>query len=168
MTAHWDTAHKCMPPEQLLAVASGLPRPLVFTNGVFDLLHPGHVACLELAREQGSALVVALNTDASARGLSKPGWDGARPVNPLRDRVRVMAGLACVSWVTWFDDPTPAALLQALKPEVYTKGGDYSEATLPETPLLAAWGGRVAILPRVGGHSSTALLQRIGGSDERA
>lgn len=160
----WDSALKCLPPERLIAMAPSMARPLVFTNGVFDLLHVGHVRCLELAGQQGSALVVALNTDASARGLGKPGWSGERPLNTLHDRSRVVAALACVSWVTWFDEATPAALLEALRPDVYVKGGDYSAAQLPETPQVESWGGRVAIVPYVAGHSSTRLLQRMQGA----
>lgn len=154
---------KCLPPQQLLSLAPLLARPLVFTNGVFDLLHVGHVRCLELARQQGAALVVALNTDASARGLGKPGWAGERPLNALLDRAGVVAGLACVSWVTWFDEATPAALLAALRPDVYVKGGDYRAEDLPETAQVQHWGGRVVIVPFVAGHSSTRLLQRLDG-----
>ena len=158
---HRDSSLKCLPPQRLIAMAPTLARPMVFTNGVFDLLHVGHVRCLELARQQGSALVVALNTDASARGLGK---SGERPFHTLHDRARVVGALACVSWVTWFDEATPATLLQALRPEVYVKGGDYSEASLPETNLVHSWGGRVAIVPYLAGHSSTRLLRQMQGA----
>ncbi|HLO93997.1 MAG TPA: adenylyltransferase/cytidyltransferase family protein [Burkholderiaceae bacterium] len=141
-------------------MADRLPRPLVFTNGVFDLLHVGHVACLERARRHGASLLVALNTDASTRRLGKP--DG-RPVLPLAQRARLLAALGCVSWVSWFEEAEPAALLEALRPEVYVKGGDYHVERLPEARLLAGWGGRVEIEPYVAGQSTTALLQRIRG-----
>jgi len=155
----WDSSLKCLPPDRLLEMAPRLARPLVFTNGVFDLLHVGHVSYLEAASAQGSCLVVALNSDASARGLGKP---GDRPLHTLADRARVVAALSCVSWVTWFEEDTPAALLGALRPDVYVKGGDYSLDTLPETPLVESWGGRVAIAPYLAGHSSTGLMQRLG------
>ncbi|RZL37060.1 MAG: D-glycero-beta-D-manno-heptose 1-phosphate adenylyltransferase [Rubrivivax sp.] len=141
-------------------MAPELARPLVFTNGVFDLLHVGHVACLEAASRQGSCLVVALNGDASASALGKP---GQRPFCTLQDRARVVAALACVAWVTWFDEATPAALLAALRPDVYVKGGDYDEALLPETPLVRSWGGRVVIAPYQAGHSTTRLAARLQG-----
>lgn len=160
MLQKWDSSLKCLPPERLVAMAATLVRPMVFTNGVFDLLHVGHVRCLELASQQGADLIVALNTDASARGLGKP---GERPFHQLQDRARVVAALACVSWVTWFDEATPATLLEALRPDVYVKGGDYREDSLPETPQVKAWGGRVAIVPLVAGHSSTRLLQQMQG-----
>jgi rfaE bifunctional protein nucleotidyltransferase chain/domain len=156
----WNTTPKCLSPSDLLAMAPRLPRPLVFTNGVFDLLHAGHVACLEQARAHGAALVVALNSDASAHRLGKgPG----RPVNALGDRARVLAALACVSWVSWFDEDTPEALLGRLRPDVYVKGGDYRLDQLPEARLLAEWGGRTVLMPYLEGRSSTAMIQRICG-----
>jgi len=160
----WDSSLKCLPPERLIAMAPSLARPMVFTNGVFDLLHVGHVRCLEQASQQGADLIVALNTDASTRGLGKPGWPGERPFNTLQDRARVVAALSCVSWVTWFDEATPAALLEALRPDVYVKGGDYSVDSLPETPQVQSWGGRVAIVPYLAGHSSARLLQQMQGA----
>ena len=156
----WDSSSKCLAPAALPALLARLPRPLVFTNGVFDLLHVGHVACLERARRHGACLLVALNTDASAGRLGKP---GRRPVLPLPQRARLVAALGCVSWVSWFDDKGPAALLELLRPEVYVKGGDYHPERLPEAALVAAWGGRTEIEPYAVGHSTTALLQRIRG-----
>lgn len=156
----WDSSSKCLAPAALPALLARLPRPLVFTNGVFDLLHVGHVACLERARRHGACLLVALNTDASARQLGKP---GRRPVLSLPQRSRLIAALGCVSWVSWFDEPGPAALLELLKPEVYVKGGDYGPERLPEAALVARWGGRTEIEPYAAGHSTTALLQRIRG-----
>jgi len=154
----WDSSRKCVAPDQLAEMVPWLQRPLVFTNGVFDLLHVGHVACLQAAARQGRSLVVGLNSDASARGLGKP---GERPFCPLQDRARVVAALACVSWVSWFDRATPAELLAALKPDVYVKGGDYSLEQLPETPQVHSWGGRVVIVPYIAGHSSTRLMARM-------
>ncbi|MGM9512877.1 adenylyltransferase/cytidyltransferase family protein [Roseateles sp. DB2] len=143
-------------------MAHCLPRPLVFTNGVFDLLHVGHVGCLERARRHGAGLLVALNTDSSTRRLGKP---GQRPVLPLAQRVRLMAALGCVDWVSWFDETGPAALLEALRPEVYVKGGDYRRDRLPEARQVARWGGRVEIESYAAGHSTTALLRRIRGGE---
>lgn len=154
----WDSSLKFLPPERLQEMAPRLARPLVFTNGVFDVLHAGHVAYLEAASAQGSSLVVALNSDASARRLGKR---GERPFNALMDRARVVGALGCVSWVTSFDDATPQALLLALRPDVYIKGGDYRVEDLPETPLVRSWGGKVATGPLLPGHSSTRLIEHL-------
>ncbi|KHL26491.1 ADP-heptose synthase [Croceibacterium mercuriale] len=142
----------------LPAAVAALPRPLVFTNGVFDLLHPGHVEYLESARALGGSLLVALNSDASARGLGK-GAD--RPINPATDRATLLAALASVSLVTVFDEPTPVALLRQVRPDLYVKGGDYDMATLEETRLVRSWGGDAQAIPFRDGHSTTALLERI-------
>lgn len=161
MLDKWDSSLKFMPPDRLTAVAPYLARPLVFTNGVFDLLHVGHVACLEAASREGACLVVALNGDASAAALGKPGRSGLRPLNTLESRARVIGALACVSWVTCFNDMTPGSLLRALRPDVYVKGGDYDAESLPETPLVRGWGGRVVIAPYQAGHSTTRLIERM-------
>lgn len=137
-----------------------LPRPLVFTNGVFDVLHRGHVAYLQAARQCGASLIVAVNSDASARGLGK-GPD--RPLNRDIDRALVLAGLASVDAVAFFDEPTPCALLQRVRPEVYVKGGDYDMETLEETRLVRSWGGRSLAIPFVSGYSTTSLVRRIRG-----
>jgi D-glycero-beta-D-manno-heptose 1-phosphate adenylyltransferase len=141
--------------------AAALPpanRPLVFTNGVFDLLHRGHVAYLEKAAELGAALMVGVNSDASARGLGK-GPD--RPLNRELDRALVIAGLASVRWVVLFDPPTPCELIERVKPDVYVKGGDYDMETLRETALVRSWGGRSLAIPFVDGYSTTSLVGRI-------
>jgi rfaE bifunctional protein nucleotidyltransferase chain/domain len=136
------------------------PRPLVFTNGVFDVLHRGHVVYLAAARELGAALLVAVNNDSSARLLGK-GPD--RPLNQESDRLLVVAALESVSFVTTFDEPTPCELLERCRPDVYVKGGDYDMATLEETRLMRGWGGRSVAIPFVDGYSTSALVQRIRG-----
>lgn len=135
--------------------------PVVFTNGVFDVLHRGHVTYLAQARAQGASLVVALNTDASARRLGK-GPD--RPLNNEVDRAIMIAALESVSLVTWFDEDTPLALIQALRPQVIVKGGDYDMSTLPETAAVQSWGGQALTLPFVDGYSTTALVRKIRGT----
>ena len=139
---------------------AALPRPLVFTNGVFDVLHRGHVAYLHAARQVGGSLVVAVNTDASARGLGK---GPERPLNRDIDRALVLAGLASVDAVTFFAEPTPVALLARVRPDVYVKGGDYDMETLAETALVRSWGGRSLAIPFVAGYSTTALVRSIRG-----
>jgi len=131
---------------------------VIFTNGVFDVLHRGHVSYLDQARALGNHLVVGLNTDASARRLNK-GPD--RPLNAEADRAMVMAALESVSLVTWFDQDTPMDLIAALRPDVIVKGGDYDMARLPEAALVRSWGGQALALPFVAGYSTTQLVQRI-------
>ena len=132
-------------------------RPLVFTNGVFDLLHAGHVHCLEAARGQGASLVVGINSDASVRRLRK---GPCRPVHGEADRVRVVAALRCVTAVLLFDEDTPCGLIERLRPDVYVKGGDYSVEGLAEARQLERWGGRTVIVPRLAGLSSTRAIER--------
>ena len=141
------------------AALARLPRPMVFTNGVFDILHRGHVSYLVAARALGASLVLGLNSDASARGLGK-GAD--RPLNRELDRACVLGALEAVDAVLLFDEATPLALLAVCKPDLYVKGGDYDIETLPETALVRGWGGRALALPFVPGYSTTALVQRIG------
>jgi rfaE bifunctional protein nucleotidyltransferase chain/domain len=149
---------KIAPREQALARMAALPGPVVFTNGVFDVLHRGHVSYLAQARELGASLVVALNTDASARRLGK-GAD--RPLNREQDRACVIAALESVSLVTFFDEDTPVELLTELKPQLYVKGGDYDMAALAETRAIEGWGGRSLAIPFVDGYSTTALVTKI-------
>ncbi len=141
-----------------LARMASLPRPVVFTNGVFDVLHRGHVTYLAQARTLGASLVVALNTDASAKRLGK-GAD--RPLNNEQDRALVMAALESVSMVTWFDDDTPLELISALKPDVLVKGGDYDMRKLAETALVESYGGKALSIAFVDGYSTTALVSKI-------
>ena len=143
--------------EALLRVAA-LPRPVIFTNGVFDVLHRGHVTYLEQARALGGSLVVALNTDASVRRLGK-GAD--RPLNKELDRAVVIAALESVSLVTWFDEDTPLKLINQLKPDVLVKGGDYDMRQLPETAAIESYGGRAVAIGFVEGYSTTALMTKI-------
>ena len=131
---------------------------IVFTNGVFDVLHRGHATYLAQARSLGASLVVALNTDASSKRLGK-GND--RPLNKLEDRMALIAALASVSLVTWFDEDTPYQIIDALRPDVLVKGGDYDMATLAETQLVLSYGGRAQAIPFVSGYSTTALVQKI-------
>jgi rfaE bifunctional protein nucleotidyltransferase chain/domain len=149
---------KLCPREQLAARLATLPRPMVFTNGVFDILHRGHVCYLAQARALGGSLVLGLNTDASARLLGK-GPD--RPLNAETDRACVLAALAAVDLVTWFDERTPCELLQLVKPDLYVKGGDYDMEQLEETRLVRSWGGQARAIPFVEGYSTSALVQRI-------
>jgi D-glycero-beta-D-manno-heptose 1-phosphate adenylyltransferase len=149
---------RTLPEGALQQVLAHLPRPWVFTNGVFDVLHRGHVAYLHAARQQGASLILALNSDASARGLGK-GPD--RPLNRDLDRALVLAGLSAVDAVLFFDEPTPCELLSRVRPEIYVKGGDYDMETLAETRLVRSWGGSSLAIPFVSGYSTTALVQRI-------
>ncbi len=144
--------------DDALEAVARLPKPVVFTNGVFDILHRGHVTYLEAARELGASLVVGLNSDASARQLGK-GPD--RPLNRELDRGIVLAGLASVSLVVVFEGRTPVELIQRLKPDVYVKGGDYDMETLEETRVVRSWGGRSLAIPFIDGYSTTSLVKRI-------
>lgn len=135
-----------------------LPRPLVFTNGVFDILHRGHATYLDAAAQLGASLVVAVNTDASARRLGK---GPERPLNGQEDRAALLAAMACVDAVTTFEEDTPEALIAELRPDVIVKGGDYDMATLPETALVESWGGKAVAIPFEFTRSTTALVQKI-------
>lgn len=137
------------------------PRPyrLVFTNGIFDLLHVGHLQSLERARELGDRLVVAVNSDASARRLKGP----ARPYQPAADRARLLAGLRVVDAVTVFDEDTPAELLGALLPDVLVKGADYEGRDIAGADAVLAAGGEVRLIDLIPGRSTSALAGRIRG-----
>lgn len=131
-------------------------KKLVFTNGCFDLLHSGHITYLEEARSLGDGLIVALNGDASVKKLKGP----SRPLNKLKDRMRVMAGLECVSAVTWFPEQTPVSLLKKLRPKVYVKGGDWDISKIPEYEVVNSYGGKALALSFVKGKSTTKLIQK--------
>lgn len=135
-----------------------IKKPIVFTNGVFDILHRGHVCCLEAARALGGSLIVGLNTDASVKRLSK-GAD--RPFNKQDDRAHVMAALACVDRVFFFDEDTPYELIKRIRPDILVKGGDYDMQHLPEAKLVQSWGGQAMALPYMTGYSTTTLVEKI-------
>lgn len=149
---------KIVAPEQLAARVAALPRPLVFTNGCFDILHRGHVTYLAQARALGAAMVVALNTDASVQRLGK-GDD--RPVNTLADRLAVMAALECVALITWFDEDTPLQRILDSRPDVLVKGGDWPVEKIVGNAEVTGWGGRVVSIPFIHEKSTTALLEKI-------
>lgn len=136
---------------------------IVFTNGCFDILHRGHIAYLNRAKSLGDVLVVGLNSDASVRRLKGPD----RPINSLEDRAQVLGALSCIDHIVPFEEDTPAALIEAIRPDVYVKGGDYTRATLPEAPLVERLGGRVELLPYVEAHSTTGIIRQIRGAGGR-
>ena len=151
---------KLCEPRQFAARAKALARPLVFTNGVFDILHRGHVTYLAQARALGSALAIALNSDASARRLGK-GDD--RPINPLADRMAVVAALESVSLVTWFDEDTPLARILECRPDRLVKGGDWAVERIVGAREVQGWGGSVHAIAFRHERSTTRLLARIRG-----
>jgi len=153
---------KICKPEDLAARVAGLKRPLVFTNGVFDLLHRGHVTYLAQARALGASLLVGANSDASARRLEK-GAD--RPVNTLEDRLAVLAALEAVTLVTWFEQETPLELILAVKPDVLVKGGDWKPEAIVGAKDVKSWGGAVHSIPLLQGRSTTSLIRRIRGKN---
>jgi len=144
--------------DQLEQRIACLPRPVVLTNGVFDILHRGHVTYLAQAREQGAALVVAVNTDASVRRLGK-GDD--RPINSCEDRMALLAALEAVSLVVPFDEGTALEVVQQARPDVYVKGGDYDMAAIPEGRAVLAYGGRAIAIDFEHDRSTTQLLNRV-------
>jgi rfaE bifunctional protein nucleotidyltransferase chain/domain len=149
---------KLCPPAELATRVVTLPRPLVFTNGCFDILHRGHVTYLAQARALGAALVVALNTDASVKRLGK-GED--RPINPLEDRLALVAALEAVDLVTWFDEDTPLNCIRAARPDILVKGGDWPEHAIVGATEVRGWGGSVHSLAFEHVRSTTDLLTRI-------
>jgi len=151
-------------PGDIAAHAARLPRPLVFTNGVFDILHRGHVTYLAQARALGASLIVALNSDASAKRLGK-GAD--RPVNTLADRAAVIAALGCVDRVTWFEADTPLELILAVKPDVLVKGGDWKPDAIVGAREVQSWGGSVHSIAFAHQRSTTALLKKVRATEPR-
>ena len=155
-TPHFE--RKIIAPGELAAHLAQLPRPLVFTNGCFDILHRGHVTLLAQARKLGAAMIVALNSDASVKRLGK-GDD--RPVNTLSDRLAVIASLECVTLVTWFDEDTPIARILECRPDVLVKGGDWPVDKIVGHSEVAGWGGTTVSIPFIHQKSTTALLDKI-------
>jgi rfaE bifunctional protein nucleotidyltransferase chain/domain len=153
-----DFERKICPPDAFAARAAALPRPLVFTNGCFDILHRGHVTYLAQASALGAALVVGVNSDASVRRLGK-GDD--RPVNGEEDRQAVLAALASVALVTHFDEDTPLALILACRPDILVKGGDWPLDAIVGAREVLSWGGAVHSIPFLFQRSTTQTLARI-------
>jgi len=149
---------KICKPQDLAARLKTLKRPLVFTNGVFDILHRGHATYLAQARALGASLLVAVNSDASARKLDK-GTD--RPINALEDRLALVAALEAVTLVTWFEPETPLELILAAKPDVLVKGGDWKPEAIVGAKEVKGWGGAVHSIPLVPGRSTTSVIERI-------
>jgi rfaE bifunctional protein nucleotidyltransferase chain/domain len=149
---------KLCPPDQLAARIAALPRPLIFTNGCFDILHRGHVTYLAQARALGASLIVAVNSDASVKRLGK-GDD--RPVNKLDDRMALLAALECVSLVTSFDEDTPLARILDSHPDVLVKGGDWPVEKIVGYREVTGWGGTVHSIPFIHQRSTTALMEKI-------
>jgi rfaE bifunctional protein nucleotidyltransferase chain/domain len=141
--------------DRLLARVRSAGGTVVATGGCFDLLHAGHIAALQAARAVGDCLVVCLNSDDSVRRLKGP----QRPLQPVADRVRVLSALECVDAVVVFDEDTPASVLRRIRPDIWAKGGDYSGVPLPESAVLAEWGGEAVTVPYLAGRSTTALVE---------
>jgi rfaE bifunctional protein nucleotidyltransferase chain/domain len=144
--------------EALAALRPALAAPVVFTNGVFDILHRGHVTYLAQAKALGACLIVGVNSDASVRMLGK-GDD--RPINREEDRMALLAALESVDWVVRFDERTPVSLIEAVRPDILVKGGDYDMDTLPESALVRGWGGRALAIAFEHERSTTALLKKV-------
>lgn len=149
---------KVCPLDQLTARIAKLPRPLVFTNGVFDILHRGHASYLAQARALGASLVVGVNSDASVKMLGK-GDD--RPINSEADRQALLAALESVDMAVLFAEQTPVDLIEKIRPDIYVKGGDYEIDTLVETRLVKTWGGKAIAIPFLYERSTTSLLGKI-------
>jgi rfaE bifunctional protein nucleotidyltransferase chain/domain len=161
VTAAPDFERKLCAPEDLPRRLAAVARPLVFTNGCFDLLHRGHVTYLAQAKALGASLMVAANTDESVRRLDK---GAGRPVNPLQDRVAVLAALGDVDLVTWFDQDTPIELIHAARPDVLVKGGDWPREQIAGAREVESWGGTVHSIPFRHPRSTTELIARIRGA----
>ena len=147
--------------DELKARAAALPRPVVMTNGVFDILHRGHVTYLAQARELGASLIVAVNSDVSVKMLGK-GDD--RPINPEADRAAVLAALEAVDLVVVFADKVPLKVIEQAHPDIYVKGGDYRAEDLPEAKLVATWGAKTVTVEFEFARSTTALLKKVRGA----
>lgn len=159
MTEPLDPLDKVMDWRKALTWRESLRGRLVFTNGVFDLLHPGHVDVLLAARRHGEALVVGVNSDESVRRLKGP----ERPIRTAAERCYVLAALESVDVVVVFDQDTPRELITLLRPDVLVKGGDYTEATIVGATEVRARGGEVVVIPLTAGHSTTSTIERLRG-----
>jgi len=157
MSSASDPASKVMTLSDAAAWRRGAPGKVVFTNGVFDLLHPGHVDVLLGARRRGDSLIVGLNSDASVKRLKGP----ERPVTSESERAYVLAALEMVDAVVLFAEDTPLEVIQALRPDVLVKGGDYTEATIVGAPDVRSWGGDVVVIPLTPGQSTTSIIRRL-------
>jgi len=155
--------HKIVTLEQLLPALQSSAKPVVFTNGCFDLLHVGHLRTLEWARDQGELLIVAINSDASVRALKGP----SRPLTPERERAELLAGFACVDYVIIFSEDTPIRLLQQIRPDIHVKGGDYHPEQLPEAAVIKAYGGKVLVTPLIEGRSTSNLEKKLRENPDR-
>lgn len=151
---------KICAPRELAARLKSLTRPLVFTNGVFDLLHRGHATYLAQARALGASLLVAVNSDASTGRLEK---GKGRPINALEDRIALVAALESVTLATWFEEDTPLALILAVHPDVLVKGGDWKPEAIVGAQEVTSWGGAVHSIPFAHERSTSALIERIRG-----
>src|SRR3954471_22695732 len=154
-----DPLDKIMDWQKAAVWRATLAGRLVFTNGVFDLLHPGHIDVLLGARRQGDALVVGINSDASVKRLKGP----ERPVRGVAERCYVLAALSMVDAVVVFEADTPFELIMSLRPDVLVKGGDYTEASIVGAKEVRAWGGDVVVVPLTPGHSTTSTIERLRG-----
>ena len=155
-----DFERKIVAESHLAEAIKQLARPIVLTNGVFDILHRGHVTYLAQARALGASLIVAINSDASVRLLGKA---NDRPVNSESDRAAVIAALQSVDLVTIFAAQVPLSIVQAVRPDIYVKGGDYSVDRIPEAELARSLGARAIAIPFIHDRSTTRLLQRVRG-----
>lgn len=144
--------------DALPAILANVARPLIFTNGVFDILHRGHVTYLAQARTLGAFLIVGVNSDASVRTLNK---GPERPINSENDRMAILAALASVDLVVSFSESTPVQLIEKIRPDIYVKGGDYNIQLLEETKKVRSWGGEAVAIPFIHSRSTTQLLGKI-------
>ena len=143
--------------EPLKTFRNSLKEPLLFTNGCFDILHRGHISYLNEAKKKGGFLLIGLNSDTSIKALKGP----KRPINTQEERAYLLDNLKAVDGVIVFEEETPLKLIEALKPDLYLKGGDYTKESLPETPLVESYGGKVHLLPFIEGYSTSAWLKAL-------
>lgn len=157
----WPTSSKILAPDLLVEKVTKLRKynRIIFTNGCFDILHAGHLHILEEAKDLGGVLIVGVNTDESVKGLK----GDARPINACETRMRLLAGLSCVDYVTFFNEPTPIKLIRQVVPEILVKGGDYEFGKVVGEDIVLAAGGRLVLVPLLDGFSTTKLIDRLSG-----